>query len=55
METNLEVVDVTGRIVHIDLIQYPKQSVQFELPNGLYYLRLNKAGKQLVEKLIVEN
>lgn len=55
LETNLEVVDVTGRIVHIDLIQYPKQSVQFELPNGLYYLRLNKAGKQLVEKLIIEN
>lgn len=47
-----ELIDITGKMINTYIITNPNQSIQANLPAGMYFIRETQSGT--VQKLIVE-
>jgi photosystem II stability/assembly factor-like uncharacterized protein len=52
--TQLEVIDIMGRIVYSAGINKSVTSVDLDLPSGAYYLKLSSEGISGVQKIVIE-
>lgn len=52
--TNVEVIDVNGRIVYKNQLAEPTSEINLNVPSGAYYIKAEQNGRLGVKKIIIE-